>query len=67
MTVQRLLGCTAPAGRKAYARRGLHEASQVEPTSVFNHIHYSTNSSAWVFAYRLTPVVSALEESARVQ
>jgi hypothetical protein len=34
-----------------------------EQRSVFNHIHHSTSSSAWVFPYQLTPVVNPPEES----
>ena len=30
-------------------------------------LHYSINSLPWVFAYRLPPVVSSLEESAKVR
>ena len=61
-SAQRLLGCTAPAGHKAYARitRG-----QPKSPSVFNYINY-TYSSAWVIAYRLPLVVRPLQDSARV-
>ena len=34
---------------------------------VFIHIHFSTSSSAWVFAYHLPPAANPLEESAREQ
>jgi hypothetical protein len=40
---------------------------EITLTSVFNHIHYSTSSSAWVFAYQLPPASNPLEELARVQ
>jgi hypothetical protein len=38
-----------------------------KPTSVFNHIHYSISSSAWVFAYQLPPAANPLELTAREQ
>ena len=48
-------------------RRVALRVTRGQPTSVLNHIHYSTYSPPWVFAYRPLFVVSSLEESTRVQ
>ena len=51
------------------SHKGYTRFTRGQPAFVFNHIHYSISSSAWVFPYQRPPAanLNPLEESAREQ